>query len=100
MLASYCAAKGSVLALTRQLALDYGPDKIHVNALCPGFLKTIMTQNLQSDPGAFERINAAHPLRGMGNVDDVARMAVVLASDDVRWVTGVGLPVDGGFLCQ
>lgn len=59
-----------------------------------------MTQNLQNDPEALARINALHPLRGMGKPEDVARMAVVLASEDVRWVTGIGVVVDGGFLCQ
>ncbi|OCL05655.1 dehydrogenase with different specificitie [Glonium stellatum] len=97
---SYCASKGAVVMLTRQIALDYGPDRIHCNALCPGFLKTAMTQNLQSDEAALQTINAAHPFGGMGEPEDVARVAVFLASDDARWVTGVPLPVDGGFVCQ
>jgi len=100
ILASYCASKGAVVQLTRQIALDYGPDRIHCNALCPGFLKTAMTQNLQNDPELLRATNAAHPLGGMGVPEDVARAAVFLASDDVRWITGVPLPVDGGFLCQ
>lgn len=57
-----------------------------------------MTQNLQSDPDKLAAINAAHPLGGMGDPKDVARAAVFLASDDARWVTGVGLPVDGGYM--
>jgi NAD(P)-dependent dehydrogenase (short-subunit alcohol dehydrogenase family) len=59
-----------------------------------------MTQNLQSSPEALAKIEAAHPLGGMGDPRDVARMAVVLASEDVRWVTGVGMVVDGGYLLQ
>ncbi|KAF2458538.1 hypothetical protein BDY21DRAFT_283787 [Lineolata rhizophorae] len=97
---SYCASKGAAVQLTKQVALDYGPDRIHCNALCPGFLKTAMTQNLQGDAEVLKGINAAHPLGGMGDPEDVARAAVFLASDDARWITGVPLPVDGGFLTQ
>ncbi|KAF2706160.1 NAD(P)-binding protein [Pleomassaria siparia CBS 279.74] len=100
MSTSYAASKGAAVMLTRQVALDYGKDRIHCNALCPGFLKTAMTQNIQNDPNTRQKIDDAHPFGGMGETDDVARVAVFLASDDARWVTGVPLPVDGGFLCQ
>lgn len=59
-----------------------------------------MTQNLQSDPEALRTINAAHPFGGMGKPEDVAAAAVFLASSDARWITGVPLPVDGGYSCQ
>ena len=97
---SYCASKGAAVMLTKQVALDYAPDRIHCNALCPGFLKTSMTQNLQSQPASLATINAAHPFGGMGDPKDVARAAVFLASDDVKWITGVPLPVDGGYLLR
>ncbi|KAF2465638.1 NAD(P)-binding protein [Lindgomyces ingoldianus] len=110
---SYAASKGAAVMLTRQVALDqgfqrgvvlpaldYGKERIHCNALCPGFLKTAMTQNIQNEPETLRKINDAHVLGGMGDPDDVARVAVFLASDDARWVTGVPLPIDGGFLCQ
>ncbi|TKA61943.1 hypothetical protein B0A49_12596 [Cryomyces minteri] len=61
-------------------------------------LKTTMTQNLQNDPVLRQKTDDAHPFGGMGDVEDVARAAVFLASDDARWVTGVPLPVDGGLL--
>lgn len=95
---SYCASKGAVVQLTKQVALDYAKERIHCNALCPGFLKTTMTRNLQSDPTLLEATNKSHPFGGMGEVGDVARAAVFLASDDARWITGVPLPVDGGYL--
>ncbi|KAF2801057.1 NAD(P)-binding protein [Melanomma pulvis-pyrius CBS 109.77] len=97
---SYAASKGAAVMLTRQVALDYGQDRIHCNALCPGFLKTAMTQNIQNNPATLQKIDDAHVFGGMGAPEDVARVAVFLASDDARWVTGVPLPVDGGFLCQ
>lgn len=61
-------------------------------------LKTNMRQNLQSNPELLAKTNEAHPFGGMGEVEDVARAAVFLASDDARWVTGVPLPVDGWYL--
>jgi NAD(P)-dependent dehydrogenase (short-subunit alcohol dehydrogenase family) len=78
---SYCASKGAAVMLTKQVALDYAPDRIHCNALCPGFLKTSMTQNLQSQPESLATINASHPFGGMGDPEDVARAAIFLASD-------------------
>lgn len=56
-----------------------------------------MTQNLQNDADKFRDINRAHPLGGMGTPEDVARAVLFLASDDVAWITGVNLPVDGGY---
>ncbi|KAK5407782.1 hypothetical protein LTR06_007525 [Exophiala xenobiotica] len=98
---SYCASKGAAVMLTKQIALDYAKDLVHCNALCPGFLDTSMTQNLQSQEGVLQEIRAKHPLgEKLGNVEDVARAAVFLASDDAAWITGVPLPVDGGYLLR
>lgn len=58
---------------------------------------TAMTQNLQSVPEVVKGIGAAHPFGGMGDVDDVARVAVFLASRDAAWVTGVPMVIDGGY---
>lgn len=96
--AAYTASKGAVAQLTKQVALDYAPDRIHCNAIAPGFLRTIMTQNLQNDPDKFDEINKAHPFGGMGSTEDVAKAALFLVSDDVAWITGVNLPVDGGYM--
>ena len=98
---SYCASKGAAVMLTKQIALDYAKDRIHANCLCPGFLETSMTQNLQGEPEALEMIKKSHPFGSeLGKVEDVARAAVFLASDDAAWVTGVPLPVDGGYLLR
>lgn len=95
---AYTASKGAVAQLTKQVALDYAPHRIHCNAICPGFLRTAMTQNLQNNPAAQAEIDKAHPFGGMGHPSDVAKAAVFLASDDVAWITGVNLPVDGGYM--
>ncbi|KAK0290906.1 hypothetical protein LTR35_001627 [Friedmanniomyces endolithicus] len=94
---AYTASKGAVAQLTKQVALDYAPHRIHCNAISPGFLRTVMTQNLQNDPASFAEIEKAHPFGGMGRTEDVAKAAVFLASDDASWITGVNLPVDGGY---
>ncbi|KAF2214634.1 hypothetical protein CERZMDRAFT_82586 [Cercospora zeae-maydis SCOH1-5] len=95
---AYTASKGAVAQVTKQIALDYAPYKIHCNSVCPGFLRTAMTQNLQNDPAKQREIDAAHPLGGMGSTADVAKAVLFLASDDCAWVTGVNLPVDGGYM--
>ena len=88
--AAYCASKGAVLNLTRQIALDYAPDRIHVNALCPGFTKTAMTRDNFEDEKVNNEMIATTPWGDWGNTTDVAKAAVFLASDDAAWVTGVG----------
>ncbi|KEF61553.1 uncharacterized protein A1O9_03120 [Exophiala aquamarina CBS 119918] len=98
---SYCASKGAAVMLTKQIALDYAKDLIHCNALCPGFLETSMTQNLQGQESVLAEIQSRHPLGGnLGKVEDVAKAAVFLASDDAAWITGVPLPVDGAYLLR
>lgn len=94
---AYTASKGAVAQLTKQVALDYAKDRIHVNAICPGFLRTTMTQNLQNDAEKQAEIDKAHPFGGMGTVEDVAKAVLFFASDDVGWVHGVNLPVDGEY---
>lgn len=102
--AAYCASKGAVLMLTRQAALDYAPERIRVNAICPGFIVTPMLDvycAAHEDPdAALAEVVALHPMGRLGTPDDVAGTAVFLASDDSAWVTGAAIPVDGGLLCQ
>lgn len=98
---SYCASKGAVVMLTKQIALDYAKDRIHANSLCPGFLDTSMTRNLQGEVEVKREIELKHPFgETLGDVRDVARAAVFLAGEDCRWVTGVSLPVDGGYMLR
>jgi NAD(P)-dependent dehydrogenase (short-subunit alcohol dehydrogenase family) len=98
--AAYCAAKAGVMGLTRAMALDHAQDKIRVNCICPAMIETEMaTQSLSKapDPEAARRQRIAEiPLGRLGKPEDVAMMAVYLASDESSWVTGVSLPLDGG----
>jgi len=98
--AAYCASKGAVLNLTRQVAIDYAKDRIHCNALCPGFTKTAMTQENYENEAVNAEMISTTPWGEWGTAADVAKGAVFLATDDSAWVTGVGLPVDGGYLAQ
>ncbi|KAJ5526310.1 NAD(P)-binding protein [Penicillium frequentans] len=97
---SYCASKGAVSQLTRQIALDYAPHKIHSNALCPGYTQTAIFKETTTNLTPWEDLHRRYPLKGPGFPDDIAKMAVVLASEDASWVTGVCLPVDGGYTAR
>ncbi|KAJ5911298.1 NAD(P)-binding protein [Penicillium subrubescens] len=97
---SYCASKGAVSQLTRQIALDYAPHKIHCNAICPGYTQTAIFKETTTNLTPWDDLNHRHPLKGPGFPDDIAKMAVVLASEDASWVTGVCLPVDGGYTAR
>jgi NAD(P)-dependent dehydrogenase (short-subunit alcohol dehydrogenase family) len=95
--AGYVTSKHAVLGLTRAAAWDCAPHRIHVNALCPGFTQSAFIHGLLESPELKARVEAQHPFRGLGTVEDVARAALFLVSEDASWVTGIGLPVDGGF---
>jgi NAD(P)-dependent dehydrogenase (short-subunit alcohol dehydrogenase family) len=100
--ASYCAAKGGVLNLTRAMAIDHGPHNIRVNCVCPGDTDTPMLrsecQQLGQDRDEFMREAANRPLARLGTPDDVANAVLYLASPMSSWVTGAYLIVDGGGL--
>jgi NAD(P)-dependent dehydrogenase (short-subunit alcohol dehydrogenase family) len=94
----YSASKGGVAQLTKSLAIAYAADRIRVNAIAPGWIATPLTQALQDDPARSGPIVARTPLGRWGTPDDVAGPVLFLCSDAARFVTGVVLPVDGGYL--
>jgi NAD(P)-dependent dehydrogenase (short-subunit alcohol dehydrogenase family) len=100
--ASYAPSKGAVVLLTKCMAIDHGHEHIRVNAICPSFVETDLTAAVISkapDPKSVraERI-AVHPIGRLGQPEDIAGLAVYLASDESSWVTGSVFPVDGGYL--
>jgi len=94
----YSASKGGIAQLTKSLAIAYAVDGIRVNAVAPGWIATPLTAALQNDPARSAPIVARTPLGRWGTPQDVADPVHFLASDAARFVTGVVLPVDGGYL--
>jgi NAD(P)-dependent dehydrogenase (short-subunit alcohol dehydrogenase family) len=95
-LTAYTATKGAVLALTKGLAVEYAPYNIRVNALAPGFVETALTKRVLSNPGINKALLDRTLLRRFGTVEDVAKAALFLTSDDASYITGAELAVDGG----
>ena len=92
----YQASKSAVLGLTRGGAVAYGPDNVRVNAICPGLVVTAMTDS--ASPAAVEAMKAQIPLRRDGRPEEVSAAVLFLASDESSYITGVALPIDGGFV--
>ena len=98
--ASYCASKGGVVQLTRQEAIEWAPYNIRVNAVAPTFVLTEMTESYLSDPEFKTYILDNTPLHCLATVDDVAAATCFLASDAAKMITGIVLPVDGGWVAR
>ena len=94
----YSASKGGVAQLTKSLAIAYAADGIRVNAVAPGWIATPLTQALQDDATRTAAILARTPMGRWGTPADVAGPVLFLASAAAQFVTGVVLPVDGGYL--
>lgn len=92
---TYTAAKGAMVALTRALAVTYGPENIRVNVILPGAVRTNMSDNYEN-PDIREFMESHTPLRRIGEPEDIAYCALYLASDESRWVTGQMFIIDGG----
>ncbi len=98
--AAYAAAKGGVTLLTKAMALDHAHERIRVNCICPALVETELVRGLFStapDPQPLLRSRLEQiPLGRMGQPEDVAQLAVFLASEESSWMTGAALPLDGG----
>jgi NAD(P)-dependent dehydrogenase (short-subunit alcohol dehydrogenase family) len=98
--AAYNASKGGVVLLTKNMALDYGPRGVRVNCLCPGLIRTPLTEVLFEEEGLVGMRDAFvghHPLGRPGRPEEVAAVAAFLAGDDASFVNGHALTVDGGY---
>jgi NAD(P)-dependent dehydrogenase (short-subunit alcohol dehydrogenase family) len=104
--AAYCAAKGAVVSLTRSMAIDLAPDGIRVNAICPGTVFTPLMEPMLRARGdgdleaGLAKTVVKYPIGRLGNPEEIARVALFLASDDASFVTGSIVTADGGMTAQ
>jgi NAD(P)-dependent dehydrogenase (short-subunit alcohol dehydrogenase family) len=98
---AYCASKGGLLVMTKAMALDHAEENIRINAVCPTDIMTPMLTNEfrttgLTDAEGLAALAEAIPMGRVGTPEEVARAVLFLASDQASFITGVGLPVDGG----
>jgi len=96
----YISSKGTVIQLTRDMGVRLAKEGIRVNAVCPGFVYTKLTENVTADPQVHETMRGLHPLGRMGEAEEIANVIVFLASDEASFVVAAAWPVDGGYTAQ
>lgn len=94
---AYNAAKGGVVNFTRSVADDVAEYNVRVNSICPGFVETSMTEGILEDEEFNQHVTNMTPLGRVAQPEEIAGVAVFLASDEASYITGVNLPVDGGW---
>jgi len=97
---AYSATKGGLDALTRCVAVEYAKQGIRCNSICPGLVDTPMAAPLLADPVKTAQVMAAYPMGRPGTSEEVAKLALFLASDESAWMTGSVIPIDGGMTAQ
>ncbi|MDE0186147.1 MAG: glucose 1-dehydrogenase [Candidatus Poribacteria bacterium] len=95
--AAYLASKGGVANLTRGMALDYAADNIRANCICPGFTDTPLVRGIVKTQEEYQSLAEQHPIARLATPQDIAYGALYLASDEAAFVTGITLPIDGGY---
>ena len=94
------APHDGVAGLTRQFAIMYGPRGVRVNAVAPGYIETPMTAGIRETAEGQEHLESLHPIGRLGQPEEVAAAALFLVSDAASFITGVVLPVDGGYTAR
>ncbi len=94
---SYAASKGAVLAMVKSIAVEFGRYEVRANAIMPGFIKTDMNKRNHDNVALNEKVIKRVPIRRWGTPDDIAGLAVYLASDAARYHTGTAIELDGGY---
>lgn len=97
---AYQATKGAVVQLTRQFAVSFATRGVRVNGIAPGYIVTPMTAMMREMPAYEQWLTSLHPMGRLGQPEEIASAAAFLASDDASFITGVTLPVDGGYTAR
>lgn len=97
---AYCASKGGIANLTRELAIELAPHNIRANAICPGVIATDMTKGMLSNPKTMKSLISNILMKRPGKAEEIGKAALFLASEDSSYMTGQLLVVDGGWTCQ
>jgi len=97
---AYATAKGGIVNLTRSVAVDYAKQNVRVNSICPGFVETPMTDPAFGQEEFYEYVHGQTPMGRVAQPEEIAGLAMFLASDEASYITGANIPVDGGWTAQ